>query len=168
LVDMPPGTGDVAMGLARMLSRAEMIVVTTPALGARKVAARAVSMARRCHLRVAGVIENMSCFVAPDGVEHHVFGRGGGETLARESGVPLIGSVPIEAMVSDGGDQGRPLVLDTETAPSAAAQEFRRIASIVSTEIAPPVSLDGCSARTLDLPDDGAKLNEFSKLVDKQ
>ena len=78
VIDMPPGTGDVAMGLARMLPRAELLVVTTPATGAQKVAARAVTMARKSYLRVAGVIENMSAFVAPDGTSYPLFGEGGG------------------------------------------------------------------------------------------
>jgi len=101
LIDMPPGTGDVAMGLARMLPRAEMLVVTTPATGAQKVAARAVSMARKSHLRVAGVIENMSVFVTEDGREYPLFGVGGGQALSEMAGVPLIGSVPIEPGVAE-------------------------------------------------------------------
>ncbi|MEM8922807.1 MAG: Mrp/NBP35 family ATP-binding protein [Actinomycetota bacterium] len=147
VIDMPPGTGDVAMGLARMLPRAEMIVVTTPATGAQKVAARAVTMARKSHLRVAGIIENMSVFVAPDGSEHALFGRGGGEVLAHEAGVPLIGSIPIEPAVSAGGDDGEPVVL----ADGPAADAFRAIAEQIVTEISPPVEMEGCTARMLDL-----------------
>ncbi|HEV2369475.1 MAG TPA: P-loop NTPase, partial [Acidimicrobiales bacterium] len=82
LVDMPPGTGDVQMGLARMLPRAEMIIVTTAALAAQKVAARAADMGRRGHLRVAGVIENMSAFVCEHGQSYPLFGEGGGQRLA--------------------------------------------------------------------------------------
>ncbi|MDH3295865.1 MAG: Mrp/NBP35 family ATP-binding protein, partial [Acidimicrobiia bacterium] len=110
LIDMPPGTGDVAMGLARMIPRAEMIVVTTPATGAQKVASRAVSMARKSYLRVAGVIENMSYFEAPDGNRYELFGHGGGEVLAADAGLELIGRIPIEAQVSAGGDAGEPVV----------------------------------------------------------
>src|SRR5215471_7086900 len=77
LVDMPPGTGDIQMGLARMLPRAAMIVVTTPSLSAQKVALRVADMARRSYMKVLGVVENMSEFVAPDGVHHALFGRGG-------------------------------------------------------------------------------------------
>ncbi|MEL7157172.1 MAG: Mrp/NBP35 family ATP-binding protein, partial [Actinomycetota bacterium] len=149
VIDMPPGTGDVAMGLARMLPRAEMIVVTTPATGAQKVAARAVTMARKSHLRVAGVIENMSVFVAPDGSEHALFGRGGGEVLSREAGVPLLGSVPIEPAVSLGGDEGRPVVLTG----GPAAEVFRAMAEVVATEIAPPIEMESCTARMFDLID---------------
>jgi ATP-binding protein involved in chromosome partitioning len=147
VIDMPPGTGDVAMGLARMLPRAEMIVVTTPATGAQKVAARAVTMARKSHIRVAGVIENMSAFTASDGTEYALFGRGGGERLAAESGVPLIGSIPLEPEVSTGGDEGRPVALGDGPAASA----FQSIAERISTDIAPPVEMAGCTARMLDL-----------------
>ena len=82
LIDMPPGTGDIQMGLARMLPQAEMLVVTTPALAAQKVAVRVADMARRSYMKVAGVVENMSEFVAPDGSRHALFGSGGGEQLA--------------------------------------------------------------------------------------
>lgn len=145
LIDMPPGTGDVAMGLARMLPRAEMLVVTTPATGAQKVAARAVSMARKSHLRVAGVIENMSVFVTEDGREYPLFGVGGGEALSEMAGVPLVGSIPIEPGVSLGGDAGRPVALDG----GPAAEAFAAIAERIVTEISPPVEMEGCSARVL-------------------
>ena len=147
VIDMPPGTGDVAMGLARMLPRAELLVVTTPATGAQKVAARAVTMARKSYLRVAGVIENMSAFVAPDGSSYPLFGEGGGDALAAMSGVPLVGSIPLEAAVSTGGDEGSPVALGT----GPAADAFRSIAERIATEIAPPVEMDGCTARMLDM-----------------
>ncbi len=146
LIDMPPGTGDVAMGLARMLPRAEMLVVTTPATGAQKVAARAVSMARKSHTRVAGVIENMSVFVTEDGREYPLFGTGGGAALSEMAGVPLIGSVPIEPAVSLGGDTGRPAALGE--GPAAAA--FASIAERIVTDVSPPVEMAGCSARMLE------------------
>lgn len=146
LIDMPPGTGDIAMGLARMLPRAEMLVVTTPATGAQKVAARAVSAARKSHLRVAGVIENMSVFVTEDGSEYPLFGVGGGQALSEMAGVPLIGSIPIEPGVSLGGDTGRPAALDDGPASDA----FAAIVERIVTEISPPVEMAGCSARMLD------------------
>ncbi len=111
LVDMPPGTGDVQMGLARLLPQAEMLVVTTPALAAQKVATRVADMARRSYMKVVGVVENMSEFVAPDGTRHALFGAGGGAALAREIGVPLVARIPIEPAVSTGGDTGTPIVL---------------------------------------------------------
>ncbi len=151
VIDMPPGTGDVAMGLARMIPRAELIIVTTPATGAQKVAARAVSMARKSYLRVAGVIENMSVFVAPDGEQYELFGSGGGDALAAEAGVPLIGKIPIEPAVSAGGDAGRPIALDPEGAAGPAGRAFNEIAQLIIDEIAPPVEMAGCTARMMDL-----------------
>jgi ATP-binding protein involved in chromosome partitioning len=145
VIDMPPGTGDVAMGLARMLPRAEMLIVTTPAEGAQKVAARAVSMARKSYLRVIGVIENMSAFTAPDGSVHALFGSGGGAALAEMAGVPLVGSIPIEPLVSAGGDEGTPVTFGD--GPGAA--EFHRIADRLVDELVPPVSMAGCTARMM-------------------
>lgn len=147
LVDMPPGTGDVQMGVAKLVPRAEVVVVTTPALAAQKVAIRAVSMARKSFLRVAGVIENMSAFTDHHGDTHALFGEGGGQTLADDAGVPLLGKVPIEPLVSAGGDAGEPEVLGD----SPAAQAFRDIAEILVTEAVPPAELAGCSARMLEL-----------------
>jgi len=146
LIDMPPGTGDVQMGLGRMLPRADMIIVTTPALAAQKVAARAADMARRGYLRVAGVIENMTAFVCDHGDEYALFGSGGGARLAAELGVPLLGSIPIEATVAAGGDLGRPAALSAGPAATA----FEAIAELIVTEVAPPVELAGCTARMLD------------------
>jgi ATP-binding protein involved in chromosome partitioning len=145
VIDMPPGTGDVAMGLARMLPRAEMIVVTTPATGAQKVAARAITMARKSYLRVAAIIENMSVYITDDGTRHELFGQGGGQALADSSGAPLIGQIPIEPAVSIGGDTGSPAVL--REGPAAA--EFHRIAERLVTEISPPIEMAGCTARLL-------------------
>jgi len=145
-IDMPPGTGDVAMGLARMLPRAEMIVVTTPALTAQKVAIRAASMAQRSHVRVAGVIENMSAFVCDHGETYALFGSGGGETLARDSGAPLLGQIPLEPSVANGGDVGRPIALGE----GPAAEAFRALAERVLTDAVPPTEMAGCSARMLD------------------
>jgi len=146
LIDMPPGTGDVQMGLARMLPRAEMIVVTTPSLSAQKVATRAVSMARKSYLRVAGVIENMSAFECDHGTTYALFGSGGGEALASEAGVPLLGQVPLEPSVAAGGDHGEPVALGD----GAAATAFRAIAERIVTDAVPPVAMAGCSARMLD------------------
>ncbi len=146
LIDMPPGTGDVQMGLAKMLPRAEMLIVTTPALNAQKVAARVADMGAKNYLRIVGVIENMSEFVAPDGSRHSLFGAGGGRQLAADIGAPLLGQVPIEPMVSEGGDIGEPAVLGE----GAAADELRSIAKRIAEEYIPPVEMAGCSARMLD------------------
>ncbi len=146
LADMPPGTGDVQMGLARMLPRAEMIVVTTPARSAQKVATRAVSMARKSYLRVVGVIENMSDFTCEHGTSYALFGTGGGEELADDAGVPLLGRVPIEPSVAAGGDAGTPVALGR----GPAADAIRAITDRLVDEYVPPVAMAGCSARMLD------------------
>jgi len=145
LIDMPPGTGDVQMGLARMLPRAEMVIVTTPALAAQKVAVRVAHMGRNNYLRVVGVIENMSAYVTPDGERHELFGSGGGTDLAEQIGAPLLGSIPIDATVTAGGDSGRPVVLGE----GPAADAYREIVELIATEAAPPINMEGCSARLL-------------------
>jgi ATP-binding protein involved in chromosome partitioning len=149
LIDMPPGTGDIQMALARLLPQTEMLVVTTPAKGAQKVAARVADMARRSYLKVLGIVENMSAFVAPDGSSHEIFGAGGGRRLAALTGAPLVGSVPIEPGVSTGGDEGRPVVLGVPDSPAARA--FREIADRVVDELLPPVEMAGCTARIFEL-----------------
>ena len=145
-IDMPPGTGDVQMGVAKLLPRAEVIVVTTPARAAQKVASRAVSMARKSYLRVAGVIENMSTFTCEHGETYSLFGEGGGAELAADAGVPLLGQIPLEVAVSAGGDTGEPVVLGE----GAAADAFRAIADHILTEAIPPAEMAGCSARMLE------------------
>jgi ATP-binding protein involved in chromosome partitioning len=146
VVDMPPGTGDVQMGLAQKLPRAEMIIVTTPARSAQKVAARAAVMGRNNYLRIAGVVENMTAFVNEAGTVYELFGSGGGEELAREIGAPLIGSIPIDAAVARGGDTGAPVVLGE----GPAAEALRALVTRVVDEAIPPVAMAGCSARMLD------------------
>ena len=126
LIDMPPGTGDVQMGLARLLPRTDLVIVTTPALAAQKVAQRAADMARRSFLRVVGVIENMSSFTCDDGNVYELFGSGGGRALADAIGAPLLGQVPLEPAVSAGGDAGTPISIDGD---SVAADVFRAIAA---------------------------------------
>ena len=145
-IDMPPGTGDVQMGVAKLLPRAEVLVITTPAKAAQKVAIRAVSMARKSFLRVAGVIENMSTFTCDHGESYALFGEGGGAQLAEDAGVPLLGQIPLEAAVSLGGDEGEPVVLGE----GPAADAFRAIADLILTEAIPPAEMAGCSARMLE------------------
>ena len=112
LIDLPPGTGDIQMGLARLLPRTELLVVTTPPVAAQKVAARAADMARRGYLRVAGVIENMSDFTCEHGTTYALFGAGGGARLAHSLGVPLVGSIPLHPDLAAGGDAGVPVAMD--------------------------------------------------------
>ena len=147
LIDMPPGTGDIQMGLARMMPRTEVLVVTTPPVAAQKVAARTADMARKGYLRVTGVIENMSDFTCEHGTSYALFGSGGGARLAADVGVPLLGQVPLHPSVAAGGDAGVPVALD-DAQPLAA--EFARIAEALVTHPPPVVSMDGCSARMLD------------------
>jgi len=147
LIDMPPGTGDVQMGLARMLPRTDLIIVTTPAVSAQKVAIRAADMARRSFLRVAGVIENMSHFTCEHGTTYPLFGQGGGTTLANEIGAELLGQVPIENAVAHGSDTGEPVAL---SGSSAAADVFRSIAKKIIAATVPVTDMAGCSARLLE------------------
>ena len=126
LIDMPPGTGDVALTLAEVMPRAEIIVVTTPQPAAQRVAQRSAFAARRLKLSVRGVIENMSWFTGDDGKRYELFGSGGGATLAADLGIPLLGHVPLVNAVRQGGDEGRPVTAvdpDSET-----AEAFRAIA----------------------------------------
>jgi ATP-binding protein involved in chromosome partitioning len=152
LIDMPPGTGDVQMGLARLLPRADMVIVTTPALAAQKVAQRAADMARRSFVRVVGVIENMTDFECEHGGHYALFGAGGGAALAAEIGVPLLGQVPLEPAVSAGGDAGRPVALTGEGPAAAAFHAIVGRLDEVVPHVAPVAGPDmaGCTAHLLD------------------
>jgi ATP-binding protein involved in chromosome partitioning len=126
LVDMPPGTGDVALTLAEVMPKSEIIVVTTPQAAAQRVAQRSAFAARRLKLSVRGVVENMSWFTGDDDKRYELFGAGGGATLAADLGVPLLGQVPLVNAVRLGGDEGHPVTaVDPE---SETAQAFRAIA----------------------------------------
>jgi ATP-binding protein involved in chromosome partitioning len=116
---MPPGTGDVSISLGQLLPRAEAVVVTTPQPLAQEVASRAATMAQKTGMRVVGVIENMTS---------DVFGAGGGEKLANELGVPLLGTVPLDARLRESGDAGVPLVtLEPDSEPAQAIIELARV-----------------------------------------
>ena len=151
LIDMPPGTGDVQMGLARMLPRTEMLIVTTPARAAQKVAQRAADMARRSFLPVIGVVENMSAFVCDHGESYALFGSGGGAELSDDIGAPLLASIPLEPQLAAGGDSGEPVVIDGD-GPSA--EVLRALVERIAEEVAPAraddIDMSGCSARLLD------------------
>jgi ATP-binding protein involved in chromosome partitioning len=149
LIDMPPGTGDVQMGLARLLPQTEMLVVTTPARNAQKVATRVADMARRTYLKIVGVVENMSEFVAPSGESFALFGRGGGAALARQIGVPLVASIPLEPAVSEGGDDGTPAAWARPESP--AGQAFTELATQITEDLLPPVEMAGCTARIFEM-----------------
>jgi len=143
-IDMPPGTGDVHMALSRLLPQAEMLVVTTPQQAAQRVASRVADMARRSHMPVLGVVENMAGFVTEDGRRLDIFGTGGGRSLAEDLGVPLLGSVPLDPAVAEGGDEGRPVVVDAPESPAALA--LRAIAGEV-VRLVPAPAMESCTAR---------------------
>jgi ATP-binding protein involved in chromosome partitioning len=126
LVDLPPGTGDVSMTLAQLLPQAKFLIVTTPQPVAQKVARRSAEMAHKVKLEIAGVIENMSAFVTPGGERYAIFGEGGGELLADELDVPLLGQVPLTMALREQADAGTPLV--AADPDDAAAQAIRTVA----------------------------------------
>ncbi|MHB1597537.1 MAG: P-loop NTPase [Acidimicrobiales bacterium] len=111
VVDMPPGTGDVALSVAQQLPRCELYVVTTPQPAAQRVAQRAGALARQLRLPLRGVVENMSWFVTPDGMRYELFGSGGGAELAATLDVPLLAQIPLVPAVREGADDGRPAVV---------------------------------------------------------
>jgi ATP-binding protein involved in chromosome partitioning len=135
VVDMPPGTGDVAISMAQFLPRAEVVVVTTPQPAAQRVAQRAAYMARRVNLSVVGVIENMSWFRCDHGDAYRLFGEGGGQELADDLEVPLLGQVPLVPALREGGDVGEPLVVARPD--DEASQVFRTVAERIDVELAP-------------------------------
>jgi ATP-binding protein involved in chromosome partitioning len=135
LVDMPPGTGDIALSLSQYLPRGEVYVVTTPQPAAQKVARLSAAMAEKVHLPVKGVIENMSWFTGDDGKRYEIFGAGGGEELAAELGVPLLGKLPLVPALREGGDDGRPIVAADPASESSRA--FHEIANRIAVELKP-------------------------------
>jgi ATP-binding protein involved in chromosome partitioning len=133
LLDLPPGTGDIAISVAQLLPSAELLVVTTPQLAAREVAERAGSIALQTHQQIVGVVENMSWLEMPDGSRMDLFGTGGGQavadSLAQLTGtrIPLLGQIPLEQAVREGGDDGVPVIISHPD--SAAAQGMRAVAA---------------------------------------
>jgi ATP-binding protein involved in chromosome partitioning len=127
LMDLPPGTGDIAISVAQLVPSAELLVVTTPQIAAREVAERAGSIALQTHQQIVGVVENMSWLTLPDGSRLELFGSGGGQavadSLAKATGtrVPLLGQVPLDQRVREGGDDGRPVVLSDPDSPAGVA-----------------------------------------------
>ena len=126
LVDLPPGTGDVSMTLAQLLPQARFLIVTTPQPTAQRVARRSAEMAHKVNLEIAGVVENMAGFVTPGGERYQLFGEGGGQELADELDVPLLGKVPLTMPLREQADAGCPLVLTDPDDP--AAQAVRHVA----------------------------------------
>jgi ATP-binding protein involved in chromosome partitioning len=141
IIDMPPGTGDVSLTMAQFLPATEVLVVTTPQPAAQRVAQRAAYMARKVNLGVSGVIENMSWFVGNDGTRYEIFGAGGGELLAQELDVPLLGQIPLVPELREGGDVGRPIVVDDPRSDAASAFHgiSERILQLESHKIRLPI-----------------------------
>jgi ATP-binding protein involved in chromosome partitioning len=135
LVDLPPGTGDIALSLAQFLPRAELYVVTTPQPAAQRVAQRAAYMGQKVNLEVKGVIENMAWFTGDDGKRYEIFGSGGGAELAERLEVPLVGQVPLMIPMREGSDAGRPIMaVDPESEASVA---IAAIARTIDLDLAP-------------------------------
>ncbi len=137
LVDLPPGTGDVSMTLAQLLPQAKFVIVTTPQPAAQKVARRSAEMAHKVSLEIGGVIENMSGFTTPGGERYPIFGEGGGQALADELDVPLLGKVPLTMPLREHADSGLPLVLEDPDDPAAQAirHAARGIAAITPVQL---------------------------------
>ncbi len=135
VVDLPPGTGDIALSLAQFLPRGEVYVVTTPQPAAQRVAQRAAFMAEQVHLEVKGIIENMAWFTGDDGTRYELFGAGGGQELADRLEVPLLGQIPLVPALREGGDTGHPIVVSEPDGEAAAA--FAAIAERIDVELAP-------------------------------
>jgi ATP-binding protein involved in chromosome partitioning len=132
LLDLPPGTGDIAISVAQLIPNAELLVVTTPQQAAAEVAERAGAISLQTRQRLVGVVENMSWMDMPDGSRLDLFGSGGGQAVAESltksigSEVPLLGQIPIDTRLREGGDAGVPLVLSSPQ--SAAGEALRRVA----------------------------------------
>jgi ATP-binding protein involved in chromosome partitioning len=137
LVDLPPGTGDVSMTLAQLLPDAKFLLVTTPQATAQKVARRAAEMAHKVSLDIAGVVENMSGFTTPSGERFQIFGEGGGQELADELDVPLLGKVPLTMPLREQADAGAPLVEVDPDDPAAQAirQTARGLIALLPVEL---------------------------------
>ena len=135
LIDMPPGTGDIALSLSQYLPRAEVYVVTTPQPAAQKVARLSAAMAEKVNLPVRGIIENMSWFTGDDGKQYPIFGEGGGQLLADDLDVPLLGRIPLVTPLREGGDTGRPITaVDPD---SEVGKAFHEIARRIAEEVKP-------------------------------
>ncbi|MBW3668779.1 MAG: Mrp/NBP35 family ATP-binding protein [Actinobacteria bacterium] len=135
LIDMPPGTGDVALSMAQYLPKSEMFVVTTPQAAAQRVAQRTAYMAKKVNLPLRGVIENMSWFTGDDGKRYEIFGQGGGAELSHRLGVPLVGQVPLVPELREGGDRGAPIMVSHPD--GEASRMFAQIAATIDVELAP-------------------------------
>jgi len=159
LLDLPPGTGDVSMTLAQLLPQAKVVVVTTPQPAAQSVARRAADMAAKVDLEVLGVIENMSGFTTPDGQRFTIFGEGGGQQLADDLDVPLLGKVPLSEPLREHADSGLPLVLDEPDSPaSVAIRQIARGIIAMTPQALPVMQAESPAAPALTGPISGTEL----------
>jgi ATP-binding protein involved in chromosome partitioning len=151
LIDLPPGTGDVSMTLAQLLPHAKFVIVTTPQAVAQKVARRSAEMATKLNLEVAGVIENMAGFITPSGERYAIFGEGGGELLAAELEVPLLGKVPLTMALREQSDSGLPVVFSDPDDPAAQAirQAARGLIALGGIEL--PMMAEPAAPRPLGM-----------------
>ena len=144
IIDLPPGTGDIQMALSRLLPQAELIVVTTPQLMAQKVATRVADMAKRSFIPLLGVIENMSYFETNTGDKFNIFGQGGGDALAEQFALPMLGKIPISEDTNDIADDGTPLILQEKNTPTKT--EIEKLVSEIAEKL-PPIIDETCTGR---------------------
>ncbi len=138
LIDLPPGTGDVALSIGQRLPNARMLLVTTPQAGAYHVASRSAYLVQKMNQELIGIVENMSSFVCPHCSEQtNLFGSGGADALARELDVPVLARIPLEPAVREGGDEGQPVLIAEPD--SASARAFRQLAREVAERVVPGV-----------------------------
>ena len=138
------GTGDIQMALSRLLPQAELIVVTTPQLMAQKVATRVADMAKRSFIPLLGVIENMSYFETNTGDKFNIFGQGGGDALAEQFALPMLGKIPISEDTNDIADDGTPLILQEKNTPTK--KEIEKLISAIAEKL-PPIVYETCTGR---------------------
>jgi ATP-binding protein involved in chromosome partitioning len=131
LLDLPPGTGDIQLTIVQTISLAGAVIVTTPQEVALIDARKAVSMFRKTNVPILGILENMACFIAPDGSKHEIFGSGGGEKEANRLGVPFLGSLPLDPAIRIASDSGTPLVVSSPG--SSVAAQFSKVAATLAT-----------------------------------
>src|SRR6185436_2333739 len=153
LVDLPPGTGDVSMTLAQLLPQARFLIVTTPQPVAQRVARRSAEMAHKVRLEIAGIVENMAGFVTPGGERYAIFGEGGGQLLADELDVPLLGNVPLTMALREQADAGTPLVFSDPDDPAAQAirQTARGVIALTPVEL-PVMQMAAAPSAPADAP----------------
>ncbi len=144
IIDLPPGTGDIQMALSRLLPQAELIVVTTPQRMAQKVATRVADMAKRSFIPLLGVIENMSYFQSKSGEQFNIFGSGGGDALANQFGLSILGKIPISEDTNDIADDGIPLILQEKDSPTK--QALIQLTKNIAEQL-PPIKDETCTGR---------------------